>query len=274
MRTAVVGHVEWTEFAEVERVPRPGEIVRARSTFLEPAGGGSVAAVQLARLAGDCTFYTALGDDDAAARVRARLEQLGVRVEAVVRAGEPTRRSFTYLDDGHERTITVIGKRLQPNRSDDLPWDELREVGAVYFCAGDADALRAARQARALVATARVLPTLKEARVELDAVVGSANDPSERYAAGDIDPPPHLAVHTRGAEGGRWVGAEGRTGHWSAAKVPGPRVDAYGCGDSFAAGLAFALGDGRAVPDALELAARCGATCMSGRGPYASQLGS
>jgi ribokinase len=272
MRAAVVGHVEWTEFAEVERVPRPGEIVRARRTFVEPAGGGSVAAVQLVRLAGNCTFYTALGDDEAGEHVRTRLEQLGVRVEAAIRAGKPTRRGFTYLSDDHERTITVIGERLQPNRSDDLPWDELSDVDAVYFCAGDAGALRAARAARALVATARVLGTLEEAKVELDAVVGSANDASERYAAGDLDPPPRLAVQTRGAEGGAWTGAEGRTGHWAAAEVPGERVDAYGCGDSFAAGLAFALGDGRAIPDALEVAARCGATCMSGRGPYARQL--
>ena len=75
-----------------------------------------------------------------------------------------------------------------------------------------------------------------------------------------------------GNDGGTWTG-EGRTGEWSAARVPGPPVDAYGCGDSFAAGLAFALGEGRSVADALDLAARCGATCLTGRGPYERQLG-
>jgi ribokinase len=272
MRTAVVGHVEWVEFAEVERVPVAGEIVRARRTFFEPAGGGAVAAVQLVRLAGECTFYTALGDDALGERSRTRLSELGVRVEAAVVAGEETRRAFTYLDDSHERTITVIGHRLHPRRSDDLPWDELADVDGVYFCAGDADALRAARQARALVATARVLDTLKEGGVQLDALVGSGKDPSERYAAGQLDPPPRLAVTTMGNDGGTWTG-EGRTGHWAAARVPGPPVDAYGCGDSFAAGLAFALGDGRSVPDSLDLAAQCGATCLTGRGPYDHQLG-
>ena len=66
MRVAVVGHVEWIEFARVERVPAPGEIVHASEAWEEPAGGGAVAAVQLARLAGECLFLTALGDDDAA----------------------------------------------------------------------------------------------------------------------------------------------------------------------------------------------------------------
>ncbi len=64
MRVAVVGHVEWIEFARVERVPRPGEIVHASATWEEPGGGGAVAAVQLAKLAGEATFFTALGDDE------------------------------------------------------------------------------------------------------------------------------------------------------------------------------------------------------------------
>ena len=49
---AVVGHVEWVQFARVEHVPLAGEVVHASDPFEEPAGGGAVAAVQLARLAG------------------------------------------------------------------------------------------------------------------------------------------------------------------------------------------------------------------------------
>ena len=61
MKVAVVGHVEWVEFARVPRVPEAGEIIHAQEVWAEPAGGGAVAAVQLARLGGACTFYTALG---------------------------------------------------------------------------------------------------------------------------------------------------------------------------------------------------------------------
>ena len=53
---------------------------------------------------------------------------------------------------------------------------------------------------------------------------------------------------------------------------PGEPVDSYGCGDSFAAGLTYGLGAGMSVPDALALAARCGATCLTGHGPYERQL--
>src|SRR4051794_36630462 len=239
MRTAVVGHVEWVEFASVARVPRQGEIVTARGSFSEPAGGGGVAAVQLARLAGECTLYTALGDDDVGRRARGRLESLGVRVVAAIRTGEPTRRAFTFVDDAGERTITVLGKRLQPERDDPLAWDELGDVDAVYFTAGGPDALRAARAARTVVATARVMDVIAAAGVPLDAVIGSGADTGERYR--EYSPAPALVVATAGAAGGTWTAAEGRTGEWAAATPPGPTADAYGCGDSFAAGLTFAL---------------------------------
>ena len=270
MKTAVVGHVECVEFASVARVPEAGEIVSARRTWTEPAGGGGVAAVQLARLAGACTLYTALGDDEIAARMHAGLERLGVRVVAATRHGEPTRRGFTFVDDAGERTITVIGKRLQPEREDPLPWAELADTDAVYFTAGGPETLRAARAARTLVATARVMQIIATAGVRLDAVVGSGRDASERYVS--YEPAPGLVVTTAGSAGGTWSGAEGRTGKWAAAPVPGPVGDAYGCGDSFAAGLTFGLADGRGVDGALELAARCGAECLAGHGPFERQL--
>jgi ribokinase len=270
MRAAVVGHLEWVEFLPVARLPRQGEILETTESFEEPAGGGAVAAVQLARLAGECVFFTAVGDDQNGKRVERRLSELGVTVHAVHRAGKPTRRAFVYLDDDHERTITTVGERLRPVRDDDLPWDELADADCVYFVAGDTGALRAARQARAVVATSRVIDLLERSGVQLDAVVRSARDAGERYRA--IEPPPKLVVATEGAQGGTWTAAEGRTGKWSAAELPGPPRDAYGAGDSFAAGLAFALGEGLDTGAALQLAARCGATCLTGRGPYERQL--
>ena len=71
VRVAVVGHVEWCEFAEVPHVPKPGEIVHATRTFDEPAGGGAVAAVQLRKLAGEATLFTAFGDDETGRRSHA-----------------------------------------------------------------------------------------------------------------------------------------------------------------------------------------------------------
>jgi ribokinase len=273
MRVAVVGHVEWVSFGRVEHIPGPGDIVHATGWWDEPAGGGSVAAVQLVRLAGTCTFFTALGDDAFGERARAGLHQLGVRVEAVVR-NAPTRRAFTFVDPSGERTITTLGERLDPHAEDPLPWNELRQADAVYFTAGDPPALRLARQAGVLVATSRVPGTIARANVALDALVGSATDPAESYDGADLAEPPALLVRTQGAAGGTWAAAAGGSGRYPAVDPPGPLVDAYGGGDSFAAGLTFALGSGKGVHEALEIAARCGAWCVAGRGPYERQLGS
>jgi ribokinase len=184
---------------------------------------------------------------------------------------EPQRRALVHVDGEGERTITVIGARLGPRGEDPLPWAELAETDAVYFTAGDAEALQRARAARTLVGTARGLETLVEAGVELDALVASGADMGERYQSGQLDPPPRTVVRTAGASGGTWE-RDGESGRYDATPLPGPVVDAYGCGDSFAAGLTFGLGDGRPLEAALELAARCGAACLTGRGPYAGQL--
>lgn len=270
-RVAVVGHVEWIEFARVPHVPRPGEIVHATEWWQDAGGGGAVAAVQLARLAGECDFFTALADDANGRRARERLEELGVRVFAAPRQGAQ-RRGFVYLDGDGERTITILGERIVPSGDDDLPWDRLDGVDAVYFTGGDEGALRQARRAQRLVATPRAYDTLRAAEVKLDALVRSASDPGEQQAEEQLDPPPRLVVSTAGKEGGEWVGEDHTRGHWKAAELPGPRRDSYGAGDSFAAGLTFALGAGMGPEDALHLAARCGAYKLTGRAAYENQL--
>jgi len=268
VRVAVVGHVEWVEFARVDHVPVAGEIVHALETWEEPAGGGAVAAVQLANLNGDALFFTALGDDELGRRSRRELEERGVVVHEA-RVAEPQRRALTHVDEGGERTITVLGRKLLPSGEDaTLPWEELGRCDAVFFVSGDVAALRAARRARVLVATARELETLAQAGVEIDVLVGSGEDAGERYEQGALDPAPKIVVTTAGGLGG-WVRPGGP---FRAAPLPGPVEDAYGCGDCFAAGLTFGLAQGLPVDEAVALGARCGATVLTGRGAYGVQL--
>jgi ribokinase len=264
---AVVGHVEWIEFVRVDHVPKAGEILHAGETWCEAAGGGAVAAVQLTRLAGSSTLFTAIGDDELGEKVVPELERHGVTVHAAVRQ-EPQRRGFTYIDSAGERTITVIGERLGPRRSDDLPWDELAGADGVYFVSGDAASLKAARESRVLVATARSLATLAEGRVELDALVRSRNDEGETYRPGDLEPPPRTDIATAGSQGGTFTSAGGAPTHFPPAPAPGPVQDAYGAGDSFAAGLTYGLAEGLPMDEAVAFGARSGAAALSRRGAH------
>jgi ribokinase len=268
MRAAVVGHVEWIEFVPVEHVPRPGEIVGAQSSWAEAAGGGAVAAVQLQKLADSVQLFTALGADELGRRAKTELEARGIDVHATFVDG-PQRKGFTYIDETGERTITVIGPKIGPRGNDDsLPWHELSRCDALYLCAGDVDAVRAARRSRVVVATVRELATLKRAAVEYDAIVGSGKDEAEVYRPGDLDPPPKLVVTTSGALGG-WAQPGGP---FTAAPLPESPADSYGAGDCFAAGLAFALAAGLDTQDALAFAARCGAGALAGQGLHAEAV--
>ena len=257
MRCAVVGHVEWTEFALVDHVPAPGQIAHATEHWSGPAGGGSVVAAQMAKLAGACDFFTALGDDELGHASLRGLEQLGLTLH--VEWFGRTRRAITFVDGNGERTITTIGEKLRPrNRPPVDGYD------AVFFVAGEPVVLRASRAARFLAATPRELPTLLAGAVRLDLLVGSGTDPGERYESGlDVD----LVVRTEGAAGGT---ADGR--RYAAVPAVGPVADAYGAGDSFGAALCFALARGDTLDEALALAARAGAAVVTGVGPYEAQL--
>ncbi len=271
MRTAILGHVEWVELLEVDHVPAAGEIVHATPVWEGPAGGGPDAAVQLLKLAGEAVLFTALGDDALGHRAEEELEAMGLRVETTFR-DEATRRAITLIDRVGERTITVIGPRLAPLASDSLSWEELERADAVFVTAGDPTAIRRARSARVLVATSRILSDLKDSNVELDALVGSRHDPAETYVDGDLDPPPGLVVLTEGAAGGVYR-REGQDWlRFEAPALAGPIVDRYGAGDAFAGGLTYAIASGMDDKSSVDLAARCGAAVLTGRGPYDAQL--
>jgi ribokinase len=231
--------------------------------------GGGPTAREARRL---CELFTALGEDEIGDRAADELAAVGIVVHAARRTS-PTRQAVCLVDREGERTITTLGPRLEARGSDGLPWDRLAQIDAVYVTAGDADALRRARAARVVVVSSRHLGTLAASGIRVDAVVGSALDQNETY-----DPellagaPPDLVVLTEGAAGGRFRAAGGETGRWRPTPPPGPISDTYGSGDSFHAGLTWALGTGSSLAEALELAARCGAAALTGPGPAGGQL--
>jgi ribokinase len=262
-RVAVVGHVEWVDFVPVPTFPSPGDVVHAEGAFARAAGGGGVVAVVLAELGAEVDFFCALGADGNGQAAAAQLAERGVRVHSA-RREQPTRRAVTLLEHGGERTIVTIGERLQPLGADELDWERLRGADGVYFTAGDSAALRHARQARVLVASPRGRAALEQDPPPVDALVFSSRDRDEREWAGRVETRARLLVATDGARGGRWWGQS--EGTWSSVKPPGPPRDAYGCGDSFAAGFTFGLASGATVAEAAALGAQSGARCLTRAG--------
>jgi ribokinase len=272
-RLAVVGHVEWVDYVVVSGLPGPGEIVHAESAHEAPGGGGGMAAYALSALSGGGDFWTVVGDDWRAGRTLELLREAGVEVRAGVRRGRAQRRVITYLTGDRERTITVLGDRFVPHGDDGVRWSELSSYDGVYFTAGDGAVARAARGAALLVATVRARDALIAGGVEVDVMVGSAGDPGE---AMDDDllaaTRPRWIVQTEGARGGSWRAADGTTGRWDAVPLPGEPVDAYGCGDAFAAALTAALARGDGIDAACALGAHVGAEVLCHRAPAVGDL--
>lgn len=262
-RVAVVGHVEWVDFVPLARFPHPGEVLHAEGAFARAAGGGGVVAGVLADLGAEVDFFCALGRDRHGEAAATQLTERGVRVHAALR-DEPTRRAVTLLDDAHERTIVTIGERLQPLGADHLEWDRLQGADGVYFTAGDAAALVRARAARIVVASPRGRAALEQDGPGIDALIFSARDRDEAEWAARIGARSRLHMATEGANGGRWWGES--EGTWPSVPPAGEPRDAYGCGDSFAAGFTFGLASGAAVQQAATLGAECGARCLTHAG--------
>ncbi len=180
MTVAVIGHVEWTTLAQVDSVPLSGDVTHAQAVWEGPAGGGAVAAVQMAKLAGECTFFTALGEDAAGRQSRTVLAAQGVKVLAPARS-LPTRTALSLVDAAGERTTMTLGPRLQPEISDGWDHVDFSTFDAVFFVCGAPEVLILARSAPILVMTTREMATAAQAEVFLDAVVGSGQDPAERF---------------------------------------------------------------------------------------------
>lgn len=265
MNIAVVGHLEWAKFVLVKHVPVAGEIIKADDAWEEVAGGGAVAAMQLAKLNGVCYFYTSVGNDEIGDKALSQLRDSGVVVYATKKVGTSTKTVFVDIDNREERTITVIGNLTPSGLDSDLPWNKLEEMDAVYFVSGDETALLFARKAKNLVSTARILSILQSSQVQLDALVMSTKDKGEIYTEGDLINKPKFVITTNGVNGGKVDNGL----FYTAEKVSADKlVDTYGCGDSFAAGLTYGIAEGLSIEDALIVGSHSGADAAMRRGAF------
>jgi ribokinase len=108
------------------------------------------------------------------------------------------------------------------------------------------------------------LPVLQQASLPLDALIGSGLDPSEQVPEECLNPAPTVRIATEGDAGGVLIPG----GRFEAVQLPGPMIESYGCGDSFAAGVTAGLSAGWSIHQAVGLGARCGAACATRFGPY------
>ena len=268
-RVGVIGHVEHVTLGRVPAVPLAGDIAHLEEPEWFPGGGGGITFFQLVNGPHEVHLFTAIGNDEAGAQVRAQIESTGAVIHACTRA-EPHTRDLVMIDPAGERTIIVVGEPLHPRADDALPWDMLADFDAVYFTAQDPEVLRRARSARFLMATARRQTAIRESGVQLDAIVGSNADPRESSVRADYARPPKVVVMTEGRDGGVVETTAGRE-RFEAPQVEKTSGGAYGAGDSFAGALLHFFAIGLSPREAAQSAGAYGAAVLRDLNPLRAQ---
>ena len=266
LKLAVIGHIEWVTFLKVDQLPIAGEISHANDYFEEAAGGAAVAAVQMARLINEpVDLITSLGKDNNGEKCYERLIKLGLNLKVAWRE-KPTRKGISLISKDGERAITVIGERLQPIASDDLPWSDMKNYDGIFITATDKEGIRLASKARFVAATPRTgQDTLNNSKAKINALIGSGLDPGEEINYEELVPKPDIYIATEGKLGGTVYPKEYK---YKAIKPSSKEIDTYGCGDCFAGAVTTALAAKLNLDQAIKIGAYCGAECSTHYGPY------
>ena len=225
-----------------------------------------VAAVQMSRLInGPVDLITSLGKDSFGEKCYERLTELGLNLKVAWRE-KPTRKGISLISKDGERAITVIGDRLQPIASDNLPWNEMKNYDGIFITATDKEGIRLAREAKFLSATPRTgEKTLKNSKVKINALIGSALDPGEEINHDELIPKPDIYIATKGKSGGTIFPYNQS---YKSITPSSKEIDTYGCGDCFAGGVTTALSAKLNLNQAIKIGAYCGAECSTHYGPY------
>ena len=281
-RALVVGDANPDLLLSGDVVPRFGQSEQEVEAAFALGGSAAICAAALARLEVSVALAAAVGDDDLAAVVLARLEAAGVGCGALQRSGAPTGLSV-HLLHGDDRTIlTQIGA--------------IRELDVDAVCAsiGQAEGLRHVHLASVYL----VEPLLARGGAVVDAAraagaaasVDTGFDPAGEFAApewlrradvlllnateamrlagaDDVD----AAATSLGSAGATVVvklGADGAVVEGE--RVPAPQaervVDAVGAGDAFDAGFIRGRLDGLSARDAAALGCACGTLSLRAAG--------
>ncbi len=264
---AVIGHVEWINFLEVDYLPKAGLICHSKRSLELPAGGGGVIARTLREITtGDVHFFTSLGNDFYGIQTKEIFEKMGIHLHVAWR-NSSTRKGFSLVDKSGERSITIVGDRLAPSSKDNLNWNLLKEMDGIFITAGDEEIFKKSRSCSILCTTPRVgIKIISNSKVFLDALIGSNLDPDENFSLSDLTNIPKYIIKTEGKDGGILFPG----GRFKAVKNNIPIVDSYGCGDSFAAGILFGLASNWNIDKTVKLGTVLGGNCIGNFGPYAN----
>lgn len=273
-RIVVVGSSNTDMIVQLERLPRPGETLLG-GRFTTAAGGkGANQAVGAARAGGNVAFVARIGNDAFGAEATRGFEKDGIDVSHIARdRTDPSGVALIFVGHNGENSIAVAGGANNRLSAADVRRARAAIAGADVLlmqletplpAIEAAAAIASKRGVRVILnpAPARQLPnsllskisilTPNETEAELLTGVRVENEVDAARAADHLlAKGVRTVVITLGARGA-WVAEKG-----AHQLVPGFKVkavDTTAAGDIFNGALAVALGEGRALVDAVRFA--------------------
>ena len=272
----VVGSINLDLVGAVGRLPTPGETVPGDNFVTAPGGKGANQALAARRAGLDVRMIGAVGDDAFAQEALELLNEAGVDLSGVRRAGAATGVALILVDGDGENMIAVIpgaNGAVSPGDveaaaidsgdivllQNEVPGDTVKAALAAARRAGALSILNTApwRDDRAeLIGQADII-VANETEFDLAArslaLAGSSRD---QKMAAFVTQTGRIIVVTLGAEG---VIAATKDGISRASAPRIAPVDTVGAGDAFCGYLAVGLAYGRSLQEAMARAARAGA---------------
>ncbi len=272
----VVGSINLDLVGAVGRLPTLGETVPGDNFVTAPGGKGANQALAARRAGLDVRMIGAVGDDAFAQEALELLNEAGVDLSGVRRAGAATGVALILVGGDGENMIAVIpgaNGAVSPGDveaaaidsgdivllQNEVPGDTVKAALAAVRRVGALSILNTApwRDDRAeLIGQADIIVANE---TEFDLAAGSlalAGSSRDQKMAAFVTQTGRIIVVTLGAEG---VIAATKDGISRASAPKIAPVDTVGAGDAFCGYLAAGLADGRSLQEAMARAARAGA---------------
>ena len=266
----VVGSANLDLVATVDRLPGPGETVPGSSFAEYPGGKGLNQAVAAARSGATVAFVGALGDDGAAATLRAVMADDGIDSAHVTTAAVATGRALIGVSATGENSIIVVAGANDTVTATVLPSARVVLTQLEVPLPAVERALRAGRAAGAVtVLNPAPVQSLTASILQwCDIVVPNEHEVELLGGVAHLlDSGAGAVVVTMGSRGAELHTAEGVVHIEPFSVVP---VDTTGAGDTFSGSLCARLAAGDDLPTALRFASAAGALCTTAAGAVPS----
>jgi len=258
-RIITIGHSALDFVYRIDAFPPRPTKLRAREHITSGGGMAANAAAAAARLGGDVSLWSRIGNDPAGSLILAEFDRFGIDTRHVkVHPGTRSATAAVIVDASGERFIVSEDDHEMPMAADWLPVTEVAEAGAILSDLSWLECTLTTFEA----ARAHGVPTIVDLDLGsgrmltdvlhlTDYVISSAPalerfvpgaDTKERLEGLIARGARHAGV-TRGAEGYVWMDHRGRAGEQAA--FPVAAIDTTGAGDAFHGAFAWALAEGK-----------------------------